>query len=77
MPRDNDDLIACPHCQGSLFRKSTGGRLKARTRIIVLHKSGEVELNCGVCRKPVLLPVAFRSDNRTLRKGLLTARRDT
>ena len=72
-----DGLIQCPHCQGSVFRKSAGGRLKAKTRIVVLHKSGAVELNCGNCRQPIILPVVFVSDNdHTLRKARLTVRRD-
>lgn len=45
----------CPHCKQPLFRKS-GDKLKARTKILVLHKSNEVEINCIRCGKGVLLP---------------------
>jgi hypothetical protein len=38
-----DELLICPHCDAQVFRKSTNGtRYKARTPIVVLHKSGEL-----------------------------------
>lgn len=37
--------------------KAKSDRLKARTSIVVIHKSGEVEINCEHCRKGVLLPM--------------------
>jgi len=49
-------VIACPHCQGVLMRKSTeGNKLKARTSMCIMHRTGEVEINCGSCGKGVLL----------------------
>jgi hypothetical protein len=50
--------LACPHCAALLFRASLdGSRVKARTSILVLHKSGEVEINCQSCRKGVIVPL--------------------
>ena len=46
----------CPHCAQPLFRKGAD-KLKARTSILVLHKSGDVEINCARCGKGVLLPL--------------------
>lgn len=60
----------CPHCQQPIFRKSAGGsKLKARTKILVLHKSGEVEINCASCGKGVLLPLQVAEDAPELRKA--------
>ena len=71
-----DRLLACPHCGGQMFRKSAGGsRYKARTPIVVLHKSGELEINCSSCKRGVILPVTFTSDNPQLRKAMLTVRK--
>lgn len=48
----------CPHCGRPVFRTSSGGsKLKARTTILVLHKSGPVEINCGSCGRGILLPL--------------------
>lgn len=58
----------CPHCTALVFRPSPG-KLKARTKILVLHKSGEVEINCGVCGKGVLLPLVIKPDSLELRKA--------
>jgi len=40
-----------------------------------LHKSGEMEINCSRCKRGVILPVVLKSDNRKLRKAVLTARK--
>lgn len=45
----------CPHCGSPLFREANGGKLKARTSMVVLHKAGDVEINCGGCGKGVLI----------------------
>jgi hypothetical protein len=47
---------ACPHCAQPIFRE-VGPKLKARTTMLVLHKSGAVEINCGACGRGVLLPL--------------------
>jgi DNA-directed RNA polymerase subunit RPC12/RpoP len=71
-----DDQLTCPHCGSRVFRKSSGGtRYKARTPIVVLHKSGELEINCAGCRRGVILPTTFKSDNPVLRKAILTVRK--
>jgi uncharacterized C2H2 Zn-finger protein len=70
------DELKCPHCEGQVFRKSnSGNRYKARTAIVVLHKSGELEINCASCKRAIILPTVFRSDNRSLRKAIYTARK--
>lgn len=48
----------CPNCEGKLFRASKDARkVKARTSMLILHKSGEVEINCPHCKQGVLLPL--------------------
>ena len=70
------DELQCPHCDVQVFRKSkSGSRYKARTSILVLHKSGDVELNCPSCKRAIILPATFKTDNRQLRKAILTARK--
>ena len=59
----------CPHCDSLIFRQSAdGSKLKARTRIVVLHKSGGVEINCEYCGKGILLPLA-RVEGEPIRKA--------
>jgi len=69
----------CPHCGKPVFRKSAdGSKLKARTRIVVLHKaSGTVEINCESCGKGILLPVTASADTaiRKAEMPRLVARR--
>lgn len=63
-------MTGCPHCSAPVFRQSAGGRkLKARTSILVLHKSGEVEINCSSCGKGVLLPLQAAEGAPELRKA--------
>ena len=69
-------MYPCPHCGLPVLRKaSRGDKLKASTRILVLHKSGDVEINCGHCSKGVLLPLSqtvdFFEDEVTLRKAYM------
>jgi hypothetical protein len=48
--------LHCPHCDRPIFRKSSSGaRYKAKTTIVVLHKSGDVEINCTACKRAVIL----------------------
>lgn len=56
--------MKCPHCDKPVFTPSAGGtKLKARTRIVVMHKStGDVEINCSHCGHGVLLPLAPAGD---------------
>ena len=62
-------MTECPHCAASLFTlHDEGARLKANTTIIVLHKSGDVEINCSNCKNGVLLPLVVSKDVQ-LRKG--------
>jgi DNA-directed RNA polymerase subunit RPC12/RpoP len=63
----------CPHCGHAVLRKgSRGDKLKARTSMLVLHKSGDVEVNCPHCRRGVLLPLSFAD---SLFKGGFTLRK--
>jgi ribosomal protein S27AE len=61
----------CPHCGKAVFRASADGRkLKAKTRILVLHKAtGEAEINCGNCGKGVIIPLVLAEGTVELRKG--------
>lgn len=60
----------CPHCKNPVFRQSNGGsKLKARTSMLVLHKAGEVEINCGCCGKGVLVPLAVNDDSLVMKKA--------
>lgn len=60
----------CPHCGQPVFRKSTSGsKLKVATRVLVIHKSGEVEINCPSCRKGVLIPLVRSEGEGELRKA--------
>ena len=62
----------CPHCRQPIFRKSAGGaKLKARTKILVLHKAGGVEINCASCGHGVLLPLVLDEGEPELRKAEL------
>lgn len=63
-------MSGCPHCARPIFRKSAdGAKLKARTKILVLHKSGDVEINCASCGKGVLLPLQAVGSEPELRKA--------
>jgi hypothetical protein len=63
-------VTGCPHCDQPIFRKSAGGqKLKARPKILVIHKSGEVEINCSSCGKGVLLPLRVAEGKIELRKA--------
>lgn len=65
-------MKGCPHCGQPIFRKSAGGqKLKARTKILVIHKSGEAEINCSSCGKGVLLPLRVVEGEIELRKAEL------
>jgi hypothetical protein len=69
-------MIQCPHCDGQVFALAKeGDRLKARTSIIVLHKSGDVEINCTHCKKGILLPLAAVPGKTALQKAQEPARR--
>jgi len=64
----------CPHCNHKLFRLSKGGqKLKVATTVLVLHKSGEVEINCPKCKLGVLVPLKA-DGKKTLRKAALSQR---
>lgn len=65
--------LACPHCEKRIGRISQG-KVKIPTRILVLHKSGALELNCPACKRPVLLPARLDA-NIQLRKAILTIRK--
>lgn len=57
-------MSCCPHCKQPVFRKSaSGAKLKARTKILVLHKSGDVEITCNACGKGVLVPLEMKADH--------------
>lgn len=60
----------CPHCNQPVFKSSNGGtKLKARTSILVLHKAGEVEINCGICGQGILVPLELKKGAIELKKA--------
>lgn len=62
--------LDCPHCGALMFRASKdGSRVKARTSILVLHKGGDVEINCAECGHGVLLPLTPATSSVGLRKA--------
>ena len=63
--------MKCPHCGCQMFRMAKGGlKLKMSTRILVLHKSGDVEANCPSCQRGVLLPLQAKPGVTEVRKAL-------
>lgn len=52
--------MCCPHCSAEIVRGS-GDKVKIRTSIVVLHKSGSVEINCPSCKRGVLIPAVLTS----------------
>ena len=65
-------MDSCPHCARAVFRPSSDGtKLKAKTRILILHKSGAVEINCGHCGKGILLPLMRSEGEPELKKAYM------
>ena len=63
-------MIECPYCGGRVFSLAkSGDRLKAKTSMLVLHKSGDVEINCTHCKQGVLVPLVPKSGEKRLRKA--------
>lgn len=63
--------MKCPHCGCQMFQLAKSGlKLKMRTRILVLHKSGDVEVNCPSCHRGVLLPLQAKPGITEVRKAL-------
>jgi len=55
--------LDCPHCARPLFRMvKSGDKLRARTNILVVHRSGDVEINCVECKRGVLVPLVPAKD---------------
>lgn len=48
----------CPHCNADIARAS-GDKVKIRTSIVVLHKSGGIEINCPTCKRGVIIPATI------------------
>ena len=64
------DPFACPYCGQMLFRSvASGERLKASTSILVVHQSGQVEINCRVCKHGVIVPLVLADGPFALRKS--------
>ena len=60
----------CPHCSKAVFRLSAdGGKIKAITNCLVLHKSGDVEINCGHCKRGLIVPLMPQPGESKLRKA--------
>lgn len=64
-------MNSCPHCGKAVFRPSKDKKkLKAKTSMLVLHKGGEVEINCGSCGYGILLPLSADEGTPKLRKAV-------
>lgn len=62
--------MKCPACNGRVFRKSEDGtKIRARTRVLVIRKSGEVEINCSTCKTPLVLPLELKDGPFNLEKA--------
>lgn len=60
--------MKCPYCYSDVFTLSRDGeRAKASTSIVVLHKGGDIEINCSTCKNGVILPIV--AAGKELRKG--------
>lgn len=58
-------MNACPHCDKPVFR-AEGGKAKLGRTIVVLHKGGDLEVNCPHCRSGI---VVGRLESVALRKA--------
>ena len=54
-----------------LKRSADGQRLKVPTTCLVLHKSGDVEINCQHCKQGVIVPLQLDTSG-TIRKSTYT-----
>jgi len=64
------DPFSCPYCSLAMFRSAANGeRLKAPTSMLIVHKSGEVEINCRHCKHGVLLPLVLADGAFALKKS--------
>jgi hypothetical protein len=43
--------------------------------MLVIHKSGSVEVNCGLCKRGVIVPLKLLDGPVELRKAVLTAKK--
>ena len=60
--------MLCPHCEKAVFQTSPS-KLKARTKILVIHKSGEIEIGCPECKRGILLPLLLKEGAFEIRKA--------
>ncbi len=59
-------MIACPHCQLPVFRKSeSGGKQKLQRSAVIVHSSGDIEINCPRCKRGLIVG----QSSGTLRKA--------
>ena len=63
-------MDTCPHCDKEMFRPSKdGSKLKLPTSMLVLHKAGDVEVNCPHCKQGVIVPLQAKTGPPELRKA--------
>lgn len=61
--------MICPHCDKLIFQMSKDkSRAKAKVTCLILHKSGDVEINCPLCKRGILLPFHCK-ENGELQKS--------
>jgi len=60
----------CPHCGKPVFRLNPDGtKIKAATTCLIIHKSGEIEINCPKCKLGVIVPLVTKTEGMTLKKA--------
>lgn len=63
-------MNSCPHCDKQMFRPSSdGSKLKLPTSMVVLHKGGDVEVNCPHCKQGVIVPLQAKEGPPVLKKA--------
>lgn len=61
--------MLCPHCDKPVFHLTKDRtRAKAKVTCLILHKAGEVEINCPACRRGILLPFQ-KAENGEMKKS--------
>lgn len=68
-------MQGCPHCGHEMFKPTPDGlKIKTPTSMLVLHKSGDVEINCPKCKQGVLVPLVAKAGEVALKKAAASQR---
>jgi hypothetical protein len=61
--------MICPHCDKPVFHMTKDRtRAKAKVTCLILHKAGDVEINCPECKRGILLPF-HRAESGEMKKS--------